>query len=413
MPSFAKSSWFSGAHGGITRSGYIPVIHKGKLYIVTYSAFLGLWVLDVYEAKANNLGGADTGPNPLITGYLIDFRKKGSTLIARYLVRSDVNVLKVKKIELNLDELTANITDEASYTLTLVSGNNLFIDEGVLLSPRLALIPEGDGAHIHYFDPETGSDETFDTGFGTYNPRPSHKVIIKRSDIELLLGRHYDGDNHRVLSVYGKSITDLGFSTGGGSPRPHFGAMCKIGNKFFIPAGSGGVTDTDNDIAILDEDWNRLATIDVGTITGWTYNEPRSGFVILGRLSNGNFAALLVVNNNGTGRATIARIYYLELASETATSPFSVVSSSVLFELTDDLETSEIGEYLRHRLSLFQPDMSDKYAVPVVDVYNKMVYFTMGGINPDSKNKYFFIGYIDISDLDIVEWNEKLWLINY
>lgn len=413
MPSFAKSSWLTGFSGGIPISDQIPVIHKGKLYIAVYQPNHGLWVFDIYEAKAHNLGGADTGASPRGSGHLIDFRKKGSTLIARYLIRSDVDVLKVKKIELNLDELTANVTDEASYTLTLASGNSLLTDEGVLLSPRLALIPEDDGAHIHYFDPETGSDETFDTGFDGYHPRPSHKVIIKRTDIELLLGRHYSGDNHRVLSVYGKSITDLGFSTGGGSPRPHIGAMCKIGNKFFIPATSGGVVDADNDIAILDEDWSRLATIDLGGVTGWTSNDPAPGFVILGRLSNGNFAALLAVGNNSENKATVVRLYYLELASETAESPFSVVSSSLLFEETDDLENSEAGEYIRWRRSSLQSDYSAIHAVPVVDVYNKMVYFIFSGTNPDSGNNYGYIGYVDISDLDIVEWNEKLWLINY
>ena len=229
----------------------------------------------------------------------------------------------------------------------------------------------------------------------------------------MLCGRHLAGSNQYMLKVYAKSFTDLGLSFGGASPHPYVGGEYLAGKKHFIMTSHCQVAGEDNDIGILDEDFSQIGRVDTSAVTGWSSNDTQPGFVILGQLSNGNYASLLAVQNSREHDATAWRLYYVELAPEDATNPFSIVSSSLLLELTDTTENNEIGEALRLRRACMFPSLSCQYVRPIVDVYNKIVYTMFGGKGNSTGKGWGFLVYIDISDLDIVEWNQFLWLINY
>jgi len=413
MPTLYRTDWTNAIDQDVVSSSILPVIHKGKLYALLYSFSTGAKIVDFFEGTAYDLGNADGGTKPSHCTVFLYWKKRGSTVTVYGFSRSSENVVKVKKLDFNLDEKTVTVEDDRTFTITLQGGDWIHTHEGGVILPRFAVLPEANSGYVHYLDLEDGSDDYWDSGFGTYNPRTSYKVVVKKDDIYMLCGRHLAGSNQYMLKVYAKSFTDLGLSFGGASPHPYVGGEYLAGKKHFIMTSHCQVVGEDNDIGILDEDFSQIGRVDTSAVTGWSSNDTQPGFVILGQLSNGNYASLLAVQNSREHDATAWRLYYVELAPEDATNPFSIVSSSLLLELTDTTENNEIGEALRLRRACMFPSLSCQYVRPIVDVYNKIVYTMFGGKGNSTGKGWGFLVYIDISDLDIVEWNQFLWLINY
>jgi len=413
MPTLYRTDWTNLISKHIAKNSIVPVIHKGKLYAVTYSPISGARLIDFFEGTVHDLGNADTGSKPSAEGTPLYWKKKGSTLTLYCFFRTEADQYGVKKLDVDLEGKTATSENDRLWTITPQAGSDLNTHESAKLPPRLAVLVEAGGGYIHYLDLEDGSDDVWDSGFGSYNARTSYKVVVKKDDIYMLCGRHLSGSNQLMLKVYAKSFTDLNLSFGGASPHPWIGGEYLAGKKHFIMTSHCQVVNTDNDIGVLDENFSQIGRIDTSAVTGWSNNDTQPGFVILGQLSNGNYASLLAVQNNREHDATAWRLYYVELAPEDATNPFSIVSSSLLLELTDTTENNEIGEALRYRRLCMCGSLSDQYGKPIVDVYNKIVYTMFGGEGNSTGKDWGFLVYIDISDLDIVEWNQFLWLINY
>ena len=208
----------------------------------------------------------------------------------------------------------------------------------------------------------------------------------------MLAGKHLAGSTHEMWKVYSKQRKDLGFSTGGGSPRPCIGGMAVFTDKLIVLASSGGVVNRDNDFAVLDHNFNRIATIDVSDIVGHNAGFPH-GHIIAKRVGGGYYA-IIGADNNAADWATRFTAYWVEFDES-----FNVVSKTELISVSVDCETT----------SNLYPGYSDITSSPVLDVQRKMVYF----YTRDPKLNKGWLVKVDISDVwdKIEEFNQRLWIV--
>jgi len=380
--------------GNIGILSLVPVVYKGKLYAIVVNAKSGISLVDIYEAKVTNLGaGCANALHDLVR--ILDFKIKGST-VKLYVIHIHSGAFALGEWEVALDTKSASlVSDTEFYTGTWVDEVGDFATS-VIIPPRLFLAPEKNTGNIHYIDILDGTEDVYDTGFGTYFPFPSFKYVIKRSDIYMCLGRHLAGDPWYVLAVYGKTVTAKE-STGGGSPRPPIGCSMYFGNDIKFPITSGAVTGSSNDIYIYDTNFDRVGSIDPGAFTGTTYQDPYGGFSIFAKKTDGGYYMILSnIDRVGTGNDNTLQIWFIELGSD-----FSIVSTTKLYEISPYYE-----------IYLCRPHATDWTQRPIIDIRNKML-ICLGSVIESGVGHHTFILYVDLKDewTNIAEFNKDSWII--
>ncbi|MCS7365845.1 MAG: hypothetical protein NDF54_10445 [archaeon GB-1867-035] len=370
------------------------VVYNGKIYSLLFKPEDYFIIANLTDKVVNTIDIND--PNALSgESRIIDFKRiTGSTVVLK-VIHIRTGELVVDRIEVDLDAFTAVRTEEKTIALTWISGWG-DISHSIVIPPRLWIAPDTENSYLHYVDIEDETDVSFDTGLGGFFARPSHKFIPKTDDIYMLLGVHLAGDTHKLLKVYSQTVSDLGFSTGDGSPRSQIGGLAWFYNDILIPATSGGVVDADNDIRILDINFSTKATINVGNITGWATNDMGGGLDFIAKKTDGGYYVLLAVNDNVSDSATKVRIYWLELDSV-----LSVVNSVLLSEIATETDTS----FLLHS------DYTGAPCSPIIDTYYKRIHI-YGRVKQGGVMKGVFVD-IDISDIwsNISEFNKNLWFV--
>ena len=380
---------------GVDLSAAFDVVgakYAGDIYMIAYSATLGLLIVNASKKTASLLSdladpGADLGGRSSLVNYSI----KGSKVYART-AHIRTGELVLSDIDVDLSSGDASRVEAAAHSFSWIDAWEE-IAESVIIPPYLHVMPDKDTEYIYLIDLDDGSSEQIATGLTGYTLRPSFKLMHYKDDIHMLLGRHFAGDTYRLLSLYSGTVSSLELTTGGGSPRPHIGGLGIFRSGVLIPATSSGVVDADNDIAILDERFNVLVTLDVGSVTGWSSNDLIPGFFIVGRGSD-RYYALMPVDNNAAYENTAFRVYWIEfdLAS-------GILDSQLLYEksVPDEVRTSLFSEY------------SGWARAPVVDPIAKKIYFIYGV----STTTTFGICEVDVSDKwdDILELNSHAWIV--
>jgi len=252
------------------------------------------------------------------------------------------------------------------------------------------LFVPGDGHIIHYIDVKDGSEiQSFDTGFGSYNPRISGRVIAKADDLYMLLGRHLQSDNHYIYKVYSKSLTSIPQSSvDADSPNPTVLNPIYLHDKIIFTSTGVSVEDSSPPMIYFDTDFDILGRTDLTSIFSKAHIQGGS---FIGRLSNGNYVLIACVTDNHLAKATTYTIRYIEISG----TDFSIVSDTPLYTSTDP--NNHIS-YILQGLSY-----SDKFNLPLIDPISKKAYF-IGYGKKDGSEKSALIE-VDLSDLDIVEWN--------
>ena len=202
-----------------------------------------------------------------------------------------------------------------------------------------------------------------------------------------------------IRDSYGKTVIDTGVSAGGGSPRPQIGSITLFYNDVIFPCGWGGVSGTDNDIALFDHRMNHLGTLNLSALTGWNDVDPTPGFTILAKKTDGNYYALLAVRHSTGSTSPEGRLYWLELQRNG-----TIVSSQLLHSFAMD-DGAKFSVQIK-------PDSSDRTVVPAVDLRSKKIYATAWDIEGGVQKGWLVE--IDISDVwdNIAEWNRALWFIS-
>jgi len=368
-----------------------PVIYNGKLYVIWHISPKTI-ICNVDDDIYTEITETEDPDALSLTTRLIDFKMvTKSTYILRCLhIRS--GELVIDRLEIDLDTPTATRTEEKTFSLSWISTWGEMA-HSVVIPPYLWLAPNEEDGYVHYVDLRDGSDISFDTGFGSYFARFSSKYIPYKDDIYMLFGRHLAGDPHYLLKLYSQTVTSLGITTGGGSPRPQIGNLSWFYDDIIIPTVNSGVVNVDNDIALLDESFNQIATIDVGALTGFTYNDlVTMGINIFAKKRDGSKYYTILGSENNTGfDATEGKIIYVELDNA-----FNVLSSQVLLDID---EHAGVG---------LGADYSDFYCRPILIVPRKKIY-VLGRREISGKG---FIIEIDVSDIwDDVEFNKNLWVL--
>jgi len=364
--------------------------HGGDVYIIAYSAVSGLFIINATKkevtlisdlADPNTIGGISR---------LVNYSIKGSKVYMRTLhIRS--GTLVVSDIDVDLSALSASRSEALTHSISWIDSWTEIC--GGVLPPYLFVTADADTEYIYCIDIDDGSTRQIATGFGQYTPGPSYKVIHYKDDVYMLLGRHYSGDTFKLLKLYSGSVTDLGFSTGGGSPRALIGGMGVFRDELLIPATSSGVVNQDNDIAILDHRFNRKVTLDVGSVTGWTTNDLIPGFFIVGKGTD-RYYALLPVDRQPNGYNDTFRVYWIEFDLVNG-----ILSSQLLYEVAvpDEVRALLFCEYC------------DAFGAPVIDPITKKLYFHYSV----STTTRMGICEVDLSDVwnNIIELNKHAWII--
>jgi len=366
----------------------LPVFHDGKLFLLGCRVDKAN-ILNVDDLQLVNVDVSDPDRLSNITR-LFDFKAvtKSTYVIKTLHIRS--GTLVIDRYEYDLDAMTVSRTEEATYSLSWISAWEE-LEESVVIPPYLWVTFDKETSYAKYVDLRDGSEISWDTGFGSYFPRFSSMWVIRKDDIYMLIGKHQAGSNHMMCKLYSKTITDLGFSTGGGSPRPcaNPSFFC---NETLLIASSGGVDDADNDIAILDADFNLKKTIDLASITGWASNEIMlGGFNIFAKARDGSkYYALLAVADNSGAKYTATRVYLLELDSQ-----LNVTNSTLIKEISK-------GEWALGNGGL-------AYCSRPVFVTNRKKIYVFGMSYPNA----IYVVELDVSDIyDTYEFNKYMWYLN-
>jgi len=362
----------------------IPVVYGGKLYVLNIRGDSGIILINITDKEITTLGGGDANALVHSTKYL-GHNVKDSIVKVWYIHgRSGELVLNLAKIDLAVK--TVERTELKTFSLSWLTRWE-DISHGTCLTPTLCVLPDWDGGNLQYINLDTGNVSTKTAPQSEY--RVSHKWIPKNDDIYMLSGVHLAGANQRYLKLYACTETDLGFSTGGGSPRPDMFGLAVFSDEVLFPASSGGVAGEDNDLAILNSSFNRLATIDISGILGITAGNP-FGHIVAKKVGGGYYA-LIGASDHSTPRNL--RLAWVELDSS-----FSVVSSTTLLSKTASSGLFEMP-YL---------DCSDITDAPIIDLVKKKIYVINRGDN------YNWIVEIDISDVwdNIEEFNLRNWFIS-
>jgi len=367
----------------------VPAVYNGRLYLIN------AWgervvIVDVDDKQLIDSGQLDTnlrGENKFLGVHY----NPPVVKIKHAYARSGELVIAVDRVDLSTKQVTR--TELRTVSLSWLTRWE-DIAHGTSIPPSLVLLVDWDNGDVHYVNAETGSVVDIDLGSAGYTNefRFSHKWIAKENDIEMLAGKHLSGSSHEKWSVYSKTRTDLGFATGGGSPRPCIGGMAIFTDEILMLASSGGVVGQDNDFAVLDHNFAQLATIDLSAILGFSAALPHGH--IIAKKSGGGYYAILGADDNVNGYATKFAAYWVELDSS-----FGVQSSTKLAEVSTINET----------LSNLYPTYSDITSSPVLHLQRKKIYFYTR--DPEA-NKGWLVE-VDISDVwgQIEEFNQRMWIV--
>ena len=375
------------------KSWIIPVVYNGKRYIVNFSGIEGLSVLNITDKELHSFGQGDTFWRN--SKYLGHWYKNGILkVLFVYMVEGS---LIYNKAVIDLSSMTATRTELKQFSLSWLDRAECLM-HGTTIPPRFVGMVDWANGDVHYIDVFTGSIKDIDLGQATYENeyRLSHKWIVKHDDIYMAAGKHLSGSTHEVWKVFSATRNDLGFSTGGGSPIPAIFGMAVFSDAIYIPVTSGGVVGADNDLAILDETFTRIATIDLSNVLGIRAAFPFGNFIAK-KTDGGYYAIMGSIEDVSIGTFRVV-VKWVELDSS-----FNVVSSLTLLDIS-------AGNTNTHStVCNLYPDYSDITSAPVIDIQRKMIY----AYYRDHVNNVGYLMEIDISDVwdNIDEFNQRNWFI--
>jgi len=368
----------------------IPAVYRGKRYIIDVDPKNGIILINIDDKEIKSLGNEDENYLAREARYFVHSYYNGVVKILCAHSRS--GTLVIDKITVDLASQTATRTEIKTISLSWLTRWENFA-HGTSIPPRMLLLPDWDNGYMHYIDIESGAIKDINLGGTGYENevRFSHKFFARHDDIYMAFGKHLAGSNHELLKVFSVSRHDLGFSTGGGSPRPQMFGLAVFSDKIFVPVTSGGVVGADNDLAILDETFSQVATIDIKGVTGIS---------VRANMPFGNF---LAKSKDGG--------YYIIIGTDNGESPYEAKCVLVKFDSNFNLVTKyDIFSFTYPEGKQFMPyfEYSDITSAHVVDIDRKKVYIYAEDINGKAK----FVE-IDISDIwdDIEEFNARSWII--
>ena len=407
MPSISLSGWKSTVIG--QEGAWVPIVYNGDISIINITPSIGIHKFDFISDKAycSYIGNVNRSFFSRIVSFKFRFPIVEVLVCACY-ITENVKNLDVLKYVINVKDFDANC--ETINTFEGLCTHEGDINYSIFIPPRTLLLNVTDTSYIKLIDVFDGTIETIDTGISIGFPGGFY--TIRNGNVIVFLGSWQDGDYYRVLNLSNRSVENLGFTAIGAKPTMNAGVEIVFGSEIYYPLIPTYGPNKNSKITIIDKNFNKINDIDLQSITGYTYNEAYSGFTVIGKLSNDNYASLIAIANNTWDRATKLALYYLELDDN-----FNIVNKQLLHEFTDEEELNEINYYIRDKIISLRPTCSEWTVKPIVDTYNKIVYLMYGGKAYDTEGNFIdlytrFI-YVDISDLDIVEWNQALWLINY
>ena len=371
------------------KSWIIPVVYNGKRYIVNFSGIEGLSVLNITDKELHSFGQGDTFWRN--SKYLGHWYKNGILkVLFVYMVEGS---LIYNKAVIDLSSMTATRNVLKQFSLSWLDQSN-DIMHGTTIPPRFVGLVDWSNGYVHYIDVYSESIKDIDLAGVEY--RLSHKWIVKHDDIYMMAGKHLAGSTHEVWKVFSAKRNDLGFSTGGGSPRPAIFGMAVFSDAIYIPLTSGGVENADNDLVILDEGFSQVATIDLSNVLGIRAALPFGNFIAK-KTDGGYYAIMGSIENVGMGTFRVV-VKWVELDSS-----FNVVSTLTL------LDTSVGSSDTIATACNLYPDYSDITSAPIIDVQKKMIYAYLR----DHINDIGYLMEIDISDVwdNIDEFNQRNWFI--
>ncbi|RLC83591.1 MAG: hypothetical protein DRJ03_16715 [Chloroflexi bacterium] len=374
---------------------YVPFIYNRKPMILVLDILNVCGLIDLSEKTfASITGHEDNGKYARI----VDFNLSGSKVKSRIFYGHIGNdSWRLADIEVDLSALTASRTLIAEKTSSDDADITYLVKKGQVLSQRTILVAEGDKPYIWSVDAKDLSIiSKYDTGFGEYNPRLSHQIVIKPDDIYMLIGEHLDSANFYKYAVYSETLTSISGSNPQSSPNPMICNMFVSHKTRLLTGGANTIAGHNNLLCWFDDDFNLLAKTDLSSIYSTPYPE---GLVIVGKKSNGNLVLVGLIANAHLIEVTANSLVYLEIDS----SNYSLASYQKLQEFTDMNNAPYV-------LGTCLGTDSDRLGLPVIDVRSKKVYMTawwkVGGDNRLGLVEF------DLSDVDIVEWNQHAWFLN-
>jgi len=395
MPSV---SYYYGDIGG-DPFPFIPFIYnrKPKVACINIHKTGVIGLIDLVDKTFVGIDGAKED-SPIYYKQLIDFNLSGSKLKTRiFYGHNNNNSWRLADIEIDLSALTASRTLIAEKTSSDDADITYKIKKGKPLSQRTILVAESDKPYIWYVD---AKDLTivnkWDTGFSTYNPRLSNQIVVKPDDIYMLVGRHLDSANFYKFAVYGKTLTEISNSNPNTSPNPMILNMW-VTHKERILTGSGNTVVTRNNlICWFDDDFNLLGKTNLSGIYSYPFFY---GAAVIGKTSTGNLVIVGLLYNEYMSNATENTLIYIEIDP----SDYSLANYQKLKTFTDLNNAPE-------RLAVGLGTDTDRLALPIIDIRTKKVYIP-ARIKSAGTN-YLGLVVFDLSDVDIVEWNQHAWYLN-
>ena len=375
---------------------YVPFIYNKKPMIACLWIVTPIGLIDIAGKTFTQITGHEDSDGKYTR--LIDFNIVGSKLKARILYGNTTNnSWRLADIEVDLSALTASKTLVAEKTPSDDADITYDIKKTQALSQRTILVAEAEKPYIWYVDAKDLSIiSKYDTGFGEYNPRLSNQIVVKPDDIYMLIGRHLDSANFYKFAVYGKTLTEISNTNPNSSPNPMI-LNTWVTHKERILTGSGNTVYTRNNlICWFDDDFNLLGKTDLSSIYSYPY---LYGSAIIGKTSTGNLIIVGLLANEHLANATKNSLIYLEID----TTDFSLASYQKLHEFTD------MNNCVFYIATDFGVD-ADRLALPVIDTRTKKVYMP-ARCKVNGERRLGLVEF-DLSDVDIVEWNQHAWYLN-
>jgi len=316
------------------------------------------------------------------------YRIDGTHLKIRVLYARDASDQVVcADYDIDLESMTGSLSEvwTQSITGTLNPGMGAVVEEFSEI-----LFPLTDAGTVYILDMDTGGvKDSFDSGFGEYNPRASYKIKRTDSSYIALFGKHLAGDPFYRFDRSAKSLTAIpGSSADGDSPNPGACEPFKTGGEvLYYPATGATVEGSSPDLVWFDGSLNLLGKTD---LSGIYANAHLKGMVVVGRLGNGNLACILWVGDDHFNVETESEVLYAEVD----TSTWSIVSSQVLHR--------EAGMEYDGPFCVFHGRCGPVY----VDVEAGKMWVLGKKYELGSGNVSSVLYEFDLGGLDVSEWNE-------
>jgi len=265
------------------------------------------------------------------------------------------------------------------------------VTKGTVLSRNTILHITTNKPYVFYLDARTGDIiYKFDTGLDGYNPRlDASKAVVRPDDIYMIMGRHLAGDNYRIFKVYSKTVTIVSNSNpGGDSPHVQPGSPAILYRKILLPVSGCTVASSSPPIIWFDDKLNLVGTTDLRSVTGFSYPHP-FGWHVIGVDDQGRIIMLAGIADQDWARWTQTKIMVLAIDPNN----FSA--------------TSLFSQSYNQGIQIDKPWYSDAIRVPLVDRDKKKIYLFAGVYTtPGNDTQVPTLFEIDISDLNIVDWNK-------